>query len=222
MARVILCKDCGGKTKHYALQLCASCYHKQHQKKEHVKERKRKWAKGNYQRLKPFTKQYREDTKEEYKKRRKEYNKRLWANEEYKKKRKIQQKEYDQKPEAIKKRRLRNNRVGRKLYRNIGSKISLSIKSGKDGKKWETLVDFNLINLKIHLEKQFKKGMNWKNYGEWHIDHRIPNSWFSYKYHTDKEFKECWSLRNLQPKWEHDNCSKKDRYAEPTLNGWLE
>ena len=27
---------------------------------------------------------------------------------------------------------------------------------------------------KEHIERQFKKGMTWDNYGEWHIDHIIP------------------------------------------------
>jgi len=30
--------------------------------------------------------------------------------------------------------------------------------------------------LKKHLEKKFSKGMSWNNYGEWHVDHIIPDS----------------------------------------------
>ena len=54
--------------------------------------------------------------------------------------------------------------------------------------------------------------MSWENYGQWHIDHRIPESWF--KIHTmhDKSFKDCWALSNLQPLWAKENLSKNNRY----------
>ena len=64
--------------------------------------------------------------------------------------------------------------------------------------------------LKRHLEKQFKDGMTWDNYGEWHIDHIIPLSFFEYKSTNDIEFKYCWSLYNLQPLWKEDNHHKND------------
>jgi hypothetical protein len=66
-----------------------------------------------------------------------------------------------------------------------------------------------------HLEAQFVDGMTWENHGVsgWHIDHIIPKSWFSYTAPTDKEFVECWSMRNLQPMWASDNLSKGNRFA---------
>jgi len=94
-----------------------------------------------------------------------------------------------------------------------------SIKQNKLGRHWEDLVGYTLKELMNHLEKQFKSGMTWKNYGKvWHIDHRIPISWFDFKSYNAKEFKECWALDNLQPKLVNENLSKCNRYSEPTLN----
>jgi hypothetical protein len=101
-----------------------------------------------------------------------------------------------------------------KLSRNISSSMSTSLKGNKAGRYWETLVDYNLNDLKQHLEKQFDTEMNWDNYGSyWHIDHIIPKSWFNYSSNDDDEFKECWKLENLQPLKASDNFSKCNRYS---------
>jgi len=63
-----------------------------------------------------------------------------------------------------------------------------------------------------HLQKHFKKGMSWENYGQWHIDHRIPESWFKITCYTDSSFKDCWALSNLQPLWAKENLTKNNRY----------
>jgi len=74
-------------------------------------------------------------------------------------------------------------------------------------------VGYNVIQLMQHLEKLFQPGMTWDNYGEWHIDHKIPASWFKYNNVDDKQFKQCWSLKNLQPLWRFENLSKNNKYA---------
>ena len=66
--------------------------------------------------------------------------------------------------------------------------------------------------LKEHLENLFEEGMTWDNYGKWHIDHKIPDSWFSYSSTDDVEFKECWALSNLQPMWAWQNIDKNNKY----------
>ena len=50
--------------------------------------------------------------------------------------------------------------------------------------------------------------MTWDNYGEWHVDHIIPMSSFEFESVEDREFKICWSLKNLQPLWGLDNLIK--------------
>lgn len=75
-------------------------------------------------------------------------------------------------------------------------------------------MEWTVEELKIHLESNFQSGMSWDNYGRngWHIDHIIPDSWFNYDSMNHEDFKKSWSLDNLQPLWEKDNCSKSNRY----------
>ena len=65
--------------------------------------------------------------------------------------------------------------------------------------------------LKTHLEKQFKEGMSWDNYGKWHIDHVRPRATFTIVSFEDSSFKECWALSNLQPLWADENSRKQPK-----------
>lgn len=95
---------------------------------------------------------------------------------------------------------------------NFSRRMRKSLNGLKDGMSWESLVDYDLFKLKEHLEKQFKGGMNWGNYGEWHIDHIKPVYSFEITNTYDEEFRECWKLDNLQPLWEGENLSKVIKY----------
>lgn len=74
------------------------------------------------------------------------------------------------------------------------------------------LLPYTLTELISRLESQFKDGMTWDNYGDWHVDHIKPMNLFNFKHPTDNEFQECWSLGNLQPLWAVDNLSKGSNY----------
>jgi len=79
------------------------------------------------------------------------------------------------------------------------------------------------------LEALWEPGMSWDNHTKdgWHIDHIIPISHFSYSSPTDPDFKRCWALSNLKPRWatteiavNHDskqvgNLNKKDTILKP-------
>ena len=65
-----------------------------------------------------------------------------------------------------------------------------------------------------HMEAQFKPGMSWDNYGEWHIDHIKPKAKFEFSSAHDEGFKACWSLSNLQPTWASDNSRKSDKWFD--------
>ncbi len=85
--------------------------------------------------------------------------------------------------------------------------------SGKNGKSILEFLPYTIKELMEHLENKFDDKMTWDNYGSyWHIDHIIPDSYFKYKNIDDKDFKECWALKNLQPLEKIANIRKNNRY----------
>ncbi len=100
-----------------------------------------------------------------------------------------------------------------KLNRSIRSGISRSLKGKKNGRHWEDLVGYTIKDLIRHLEFQFIDSMSWNNYGGdgWSIDHKIPISLWIYNSFEDREFRQCWSLANLQPLWAYDNSVKHNK-----------
>lgn len=92
--------------------------------------------------------------------------------------------------------------------------IRVSLKGNKAGRKWEDLVGYTVRDLKKHLEKRFKDGLTWEKFLKegYHIDHIKPKSLFKYENTEDKEFKECWSLENLQPLEAIENIKKGINY----------
>ena len=104
-----------------------------------------------------------------------------------------------------------------KLSSNISRAIRFSIKkNSKANRHWEMLVDFTIDQLKKHLEKRFKPGMTWENYGSvWEIDHKIPIAVFNFEKPEDIDFRLCWSLKNLQPLDASENVRKKDKIIKP-------
>ena len=100
-----------------------------------------------------------------------------------------------------------------KLSKLFGNRIRALL---KESNEWRTSLGYSIDELKAHLEKQFTQCMTWENHGWgekcWHIDHVKPVSWFNFSSLEDKEFKACWALENLAPKWEFDNLSKGARF----------
>ena len=118
-------------------------------------------------------------------------------------------------PDKVKeKRRERYRREKKKPERLIGTRLRIRIwgalkrrknKAIKSGKT-EELIGTTTAELKKHLEKQFEKGMAWKNYGQWHVDHRIPCA--SFDLTKPEEQKKAFHYTNLQPLWAKDNMRK--------------
>ena len=114
----------------------------------------------------------------------------------------------------------KRNTVRERLNHNVSSLMNFSLKGNKNGSHWESLIDYTVDQLKKHLEKRFKPGMNWDNYGKWHIDHKIPISKFNFTSSEHIDFKRCWGLKNLQPLWAIENIKKKDKldkHFQPAL-----
>lgn len=107
-------------------------------------------------------------------------------------------------PQARARYKLPRNRV----HSRVSRLIHQALREKKAGRKWESLVGYTVAQLCAHLEKQFTKGMSWKNIGQWHIDHILPRKLFNFESAEDADFKACWALTNLQPLWEIDNKTK--------------
>ncbi len=165
---------------------------------EYSKIQSRKWRKENPEKANAICKKYRDTHKE----------KRLivctnWRINNPEKSNEIQKRNYTKRRKTSK--------------GNLDHRMEVSIRRNlnglKNGRKWEELVGYTVEDLKQHLEKQFKEGMTWSKFlkGEIHIDHIIPKSLFKYISPDDPEFKECWSLNNLQPLWAEENIKKGNR-----------
>lgn len=192
-----------------------------------IQYRKKMESKESYQiKRKLYLKIY--ESKPENKKRRlaysKEWRKRDYVkakNKAYKLKNKDyikkQSKEYSQRPEI----RERTRNIIRKRLKNdpifilksrLRTRFYQYVKRGLAKKKVNTskLIGCDWLYLKNHLEKQFKQGMNWKNFGKWHIDHIKPMAHFNLL-NVNDQYK-CCHYKNLQPLWANENLSKGARY----------
>jgi superfamily II DNA/RNA helicase len=152
-----------------------------------------------YKTNKDKIREYYETNKEKKKEKSKEYYK---ANKE--KKREYQKANKDKIKEYEKQKRKENPLY--KMKCNLRSRTSKAFRTkgySKNTKTQEMLgVDWEVC--KAHIEKQFTKGMNWDNYGEWHIDHTIPLA----SANNEKELMKLCHYRNLQPLWAEDNLMK--------------
>lgn len=113
---------------------------------------------------------------------------------------------------------IRNKRQNDSLYklkRNLSSRMLKAFKKYNFSKSNSTLkmIGCDIKIAKLHLEKQFTKGMSWENHGEWHIDHIIPCA--SAK--TEEELIKLFHYTNLQPLWAADNMSKGKKIIEKQL-----
>ena len=186
---------------------------------EKYKEYRKKWYSSHKKDQNERTKEWQENNKEKCRKYSRDFQK---ANKE---KGGI----YRVKYLGIKENREKNNKRAREYVKekrknNPGFKLRLIVSSSingrlkkrlysKNGKRTWDFLPYTVDELMQHLENLFQSGMTWENhtfYG-WHIDHIRPDCSFNYKNVEDKEFQECWSLKNLQPLWWRDNLKKNGK-----------
>jgi len=100
-----------------------------------------------------------------------------------------------------------------KLISNFRTAIYQVLKESnvEKNKHYFDILQYTPVSLINHLESQFDENMNWENYGEWHVDHKLPITSFNIQKMGDEEFMRCWSLDNLQPMWEKDNIRKSNK-----------
>lgn len=100
-----------------------------------------------------------------------------------------------------------------KLAHILRNRFRKTLKRSVDSNnKAVDLLGCTLPEFKIYIEKQFKKGMSWDNYGKWHVDHVLPISKFDFTV-IDQQ-KQCWHFTNLQPLWAKDNISKHNKIKD--------
>jgi hypothetical protein len=92
------------------------------------------------------------------------------------------------------------HRLKRWMHKHIGNSLP--------SRKWSKYLGYTTEDLKKHLQRQFQKGMNWENKGQWHIDHIVPVSSFKIESIDSPEFRACFGLSNLRPVWAKDNQTK--------------
>lgn len=84
--------------------------------------------------------------------------------------------------------RKKRNTIRGNLDDCMTTKIYISLKGHKKGRRWELLVDYTCEELRVHLEERFLPGMTWENRDLWHIDHIIPKAAFNYLHPEDIDF----------------------------------
>jgi len=107
----------------------------------------------------------------------------------------------------IKQRKLRDPLYKMKCYlRNRTYEVFNKMGLNKPAKT-EIILGADYKTVMRHIESQFIFGMTWKNYGEWHIDHKKPLALAK----TEKQLIKLCNFKNLQPLWAEDNCRKSNK-----------
>lgn len=118
-----------------------------------------------------------------------------------------------------------HNTYQRKKYRTdiiyklgyiLRGRLSNVLKGKSKADHTQKLIGCTWLELKEHIEKQFKDGMNWENHGKgkgkWNIDHIIPFAAFDLTIEKN-HYIVSW-YQNLQPMWATDNLKKNKKYKE--------
>jgi hypothetical protein len=161
---------------------------KKYESKPETKERKRKnydkWYEQNKEHRKEYHKKWRTDNIDKWRKTKRVYEK--------------------------------NRKASDPLYKlisNFRTAIYQVLKESnvEKNRHYFDILQYTPEELIIHLESQFKDTMSWDNYGEWHVDHKLPITSFNIEEMGDKEFMKCWALENLQPMWGEENIRKSNK-----------
>jgi len=161
---------------------------KKYESKPETKKRKsenhKKWAEQNKEHLSKYIKEYRENNVDKIRQIKRDYE--------------------------------RNRKARDPLYKlisNFRTAIYTVLKESNVDKygHYFDILQYTPEQLINHLELQFKDTMSWDNYGEWHVDHKLPITHFNISEMGDEEFMRCWSLDNLQPMWGIENIRKSNK-----------
>jgi hypothetical protein len=104
--------------------------------------------------------------------------------------------------------------INYKLACSLRNRMKEAIKNNQKGGSAVRDLGCSVNECRLYIEKQFKDGMNWENYGRngWHFDHIIPLS--SFNLGDPVECKKACHYSNLQPLWWYENLSKGSKIGE--------
>jgi len=161
---------------------------KKYESKPETKKRKsenhKNWAEKNKEHLSKYIKEYRENNVDKIRQIKRDYE--------------------------------RNRKARDPLYKlisNFRTAIYQVLKESnvEKNKHYFDILQYTPEELIKHLENKFTDKMSWDNYGDWHVDHKLPITHFNIQEMGDEEFMRCWSLDNLQPMWGFDNIFKSNK-----------
>jgi hypothetical protein len=152
--------------------------------KEYIGNKSKIWYEQNKEHRKEYLKEYREKNIDKIRKVKRDYE-----------------------------RNRKHNDPTYKLIANFRTAIYTVLKENNMDKygHYFDILKYSPEELVVHLENQFTKDMTWDNYGEWHVDHRLPITSFNLREVGDDEFMRCWELNNLQPMWGNENIIKSNK-----------
>jgi len=110
----------------------------------------------------------------------------------------------------------RDNDINFRISTNLRTRINRAIKNNQKKGKTLNILGCTIDDFKRHIESNFTEGMNWENYGKWHIDHIIPCDCFDLSKEEAQMF--CFHHTNMQPMWGIDNIVKKNTINFKLLN----
>jgi Prasinovirus endonuclease VII len=176
-------------------------------------ERKRKWRAKNLERARLYNKEYGAANSEQRRK-----NLRQWraANPERyletTRRGKAKNSEHIRKSKRDYAARTRRENLAVRLLDCCRHRVWKAMRGiGEKSVRTIELLGCSIPELRNHLEKQFKPGMTWENYGPvWHIDHHKPCAKFDFA--DPAQQRECFHFSNLQPLFAGENLKKGDKY----------
>lgn len=174
--------------------------------KEKILEYTKKWREKNKERLNDYYLIYRKNNIEKYR-----ITKKLYAEKNKEKLNEYHKTWYNNNKDRqsnIRKERRKNDELY-VIKCRVSTLIRMKIKQNGYTKQSRTyeILGCSFEDFKLHIERQFAKGMSWDNRDKWHIDHIIPMATAK----TEEDVIRLNHYTNLRPLWAEENLSKSDK-----------
>lgn len=103
----------------------------------------------------------------------------------------------------------RDNNVQYRLSHVLRTRLNIAIRNKYKAGSAVKDLGCSIEKFKLWIEMHWQDGMNWNNYGKWHLDHIKPLS--SFNLSNREEFIIACNFSNIQPLWAHDNLIKHNK-----------